>query len=56
MIYLGTKEITAFFLGRLPISAIYKGSQLLWQAVRSCFGAGYWVEDKPWLDDEAWKE
>lgn len=26
------------------------------QIVNSCFGAGYWVDDKPWLDDEAWKD
>jgi len=56
MIYLGRKEITAFYLGHRPLSAIYKGSRLLWQAVRSCFGAGYSVEDKPWLDDEAWQD
>lgn len=27
---------------------------LVWQSVRSCFGAGYWRDDKPWLDTEAW--
>ena len=37
------------------IGAIYKGSQLVWvtiyNAVKSCFGSGTWLQDKPWLDN-----
>lgn len=29
--------------------------RIVWQAVRSCFGAGHWRNDKPWLNDEAWR-
>ena len=40
------------------IGAIYKGSQLLWltiyNAIRSCFGSGQWLGDKPWLGDDNW--
>lgn len=24
--------------------------------VNSCFGAGYWIEDKPWSESDAWRE
>lgn len=33
----------------------YVGDELIWAAVRSCFGAGYWDNSKPWLNDEAYK-
>lgn len=28
---------------------------ILWQAVDSCFGAGYWVNSKAWKNQDAWK-
>lgn len=56
MIRLGKKEITSIYLGKSAISAVYKGAVLIWQAVRSCFGSGAWIEEKPWMDDEAWKD
>lgn len=37
------------------IAAIYKGAQLLWEAIRSCFGSGMWTGAKPWLGAEGWK-
>lgn len=55
MITKDNKEITAVYYGRRVISAIYKGARLVWQAVRSCFGAGMWVDVKPWVNEEIWK-
>lgn len=37
------------------ISYIYYGAELVWQAVRSCFGSGSWVQEKSWLGEEVWK-
>lgn len=49
------KDIVAIYYGSQPISKIYHGTQLVWQAIRSCFGAGYWRGDKPWNNEESWK-
>lgn len=49
------REIAAVYYGKRAIAAIYKGSRLVWQALRSCFGAGFWANEKPWVDDEGWK-
>lgn len=27
----------------------------VWQYVRSCFGRGFWVNDKPWSNKDYWK-
>ena len=32
-----------------------EGARLVWTAIKSCFGAGYWVNEKPWLNSEGWK-
>lgn len=37
------------------VQEIYKGARLVWTGIRSCFGAGFWINDKPWLNDDAWK-
>lgn len=41
------------------IGAIYQGSKLVWRtvynAIKSCFGSGTWLGDKPWLGDNLWK-
>ena len=29
---------------------------IIWQLVRSCYGKGYWIQDKPWLDADTWKD
>lgn len=55
MIYKNEREIVSVFKGNIPITAIYRGSKLVWQAVKSCFGAGFWVDTKPWLNNEAWR-
>ena len=39
--------------------AIYQGTKLIWMtvynAIKSCFGSGTWIGDKPWLGSDQWK-
>lgn len=55
MICKNGKGIVSIFRDGRAISAVYKGTKLVWQAIRSCFGSGFWVNVKPWLDNEGWK-
>ena len=27
----------------------------VWQYIRSCFGRGFWVNEKPWSNKDFWK-
>ena len=38
------------------VLAVYKGALKVWESVRSCFGSGMWILDKPWLYSEGWRE
>lgn len=56
-----TKEVVAIYLPksdsrRRTLVSMYSGDRLFWQSVRSCFGRGWWIEDKPWVDNDIWKE
>lgn len=56
------KQITDILTGtsvQKNIGAIYYGANLVWRttynAIKSCFGSGTWLGDKPWLGDDFWK-
>ena len=55
-IYKFSSEILSVSVGKRAVAFIAKGLHLIWQSVRSCFGAGHWRDDKPWKDDECWKD
>ena len=54
-IYKEGKEIVAVSKGSRGIDYIFKGAQLLWRAIRSCFGNGYWVNKMQWSNEEGWR-
>lgn len=55
MIQINKKDIISLYKQGKVIQATYKSGYLLWQAIRSCFGSGFWVNQKPWIDEEIWK-
>lgn len=50
------KEINMVYYGSMALSAIYRGTTLIWTAIRSCFGSGMWSQEKPWIGTDAWKD
>ena len=54
-IFIKDKEVTAVNFGVRAITAVYKGARLGWEAIRSCFGKGFWVNSYPWDNGDSWK-
>jgi hypothetical protein len=50
------KEIKVLRAYGKLIQGVYYGTKVVWQAIRSCFGAGYWINDKAWINEENWKD
>lgn len=50
-----SSKISFISLGNKIVSTIYFKGKVVWSAVRSCFGAGFWRGDKPWIGKDAWK-
>lgn len=54
MIYFNFNKFSSVYFSKQAISAVYKGASLVWEAIKSCFGAGYWKNDASWSNDDAW--
>lgn len=55
MIYTNHRKIYSIFMQDKVVQAVYYGAHLVWQAIWSCFGAGYWRNDYPWKNEDCWK-
>lgn len=55
MIVSKTKEISQIIYKRTLIGKVYLGLILILEAIRSCFGKGWWINDKGWNNQDAWK-
>lgn len=55
MIFKNNKEIESLYKGSTTISEVYRGAVLLWQAIKSCFGKGFWINEKEWNNTDGWR-
>lgn len=55
MIAINSKIIETIYRGKLPIQEIRKGAQLVWEAIKGCFGGGFWKNEKGWINTEGWR-
>lgn len=55
MIYKEGKELSALGFGGRAIAAVYYGARLVWEAVSSCFGSGFWINIRPWSNSDGWR-
>lgn len=54
MISKNNNEQILLYYGSKVITTVYKGLVLIWQAIKSCFGNGYWDNTKPWDNEDGW--
>lgn len=54
-IFYKNKEITSVNHGSKIIAAIYSGTMLVWEYIRSCFSKGSWFNVYPWSNEDGWK-
>lgn len=54
-IFKKNKEVTAIYVGKKVVSAVYRGAKLIWEAISSCFGKGFWNNSAPWSNQDGWK-
>ncbi len=55
MINHNSKEIIDIKHDNKNIIFVLLGSEIVWQSVRSAFGKGYWVNEKPWINTDGYK-
>ena len=57
MIYKGTSEIIEISRGSLDMFEVYHGKRLVWRIATSgsCYGSGYWINERPWSNTDAWR-
>lgn len=55
MLHKDGHNIGGIFYGNKIITKVYKGTILVWQLIKSCFGAGYWIGHNPWKGTDSWK-
>ena len=53
-LYVNNNQVTTIYKGRKTISAVYQGAKLIWQYIKSCYGRGYWLNNKSWSDKDGW--
>jgi hypothetical protein len=54
MIKKNGNEITEIKIGKRVITYVKQKMHVLYEAILSCFGKGYWVNDAPFLNNDGW--
>jgi len=37
------------------VSEMWLNGHIIWQGIRSCYGGGMWLNEKPYLNTDGWK-
>jgi hypothetical protein len=53
MYWKGKKTVGVFYK-KAKVNAIYRYGLIVWNAINSCFGLGYWINKQPWNNKDGW--
>ena len=56
MIFIKQSDIKSIKHGNLGVNQIFNKQLLLWSSIQSCFGAGTWLDNYPWSDNDIWAD
>ncbi len=56
MLWRDGNEIGQLMTDGGQVEQMWLNGQLIYQGVRSCYGSGAWIDTKPWLDNDGWKD
>ena len=55
MIIKDRKEVVDIHVKGRTATLLFRGKRLVWEAVKSCFGRGMWINEKPWSNEDGWR-
>ena len=55
MLLFNFKNIETLSLGKQVIQEIRKGNTIICEAIKGCFGSGFWKNNKGWINKEGWR-
>lgn len=63
MIHINSHDIQGVYSGLKDILKVYSGLKLVWSKASEsdsellcCYSNGYWMDEYPWIDDNAWAD
>jgi hypothetical protein len=55
MKWIGKDKVEYLYIGKQAVGQLYYGATLIYEAIRSCFGRGFWRNNKAWINKESWR-
>ncbi|MCM1441349.1 MAG: hypothetical protein NC131_19415 [Roseburia sp.] len=59
MLWLNNKKVEQVWIGAKRVAVMWVATKRqvlkIYEGIRSCYGGGRWISEKPWLSDDRWR-
>ena len=55
MLSIKNKKISRLYIKEKSISELFANLRKIYTAIKSCFGRGFWINEKPWDNLGSWR-